>query len=409
MTPTDVTAPTGLSDPGELAPDIHPIAVGPLIDPAVFEAEREKIFRRAWLYFGRADEIPKPGDFKVRRVDVCRTAVIAVRGKDGLIRAFHNLCTHRGNKVVPGLEFEQYGRARGNALTCRFHGWVFDSTGALAHVPDEDEFPGLDKSCLGLKPVCIDTWNGFMFINLSTRPEKTLTQFLAGLNDHYDGYDYSKASLSYKYSATINCNWKVAIHAFIESYHVPTIHQATFPTFAKIDHSRFRAFGPHSASAVYIRSDKRFEPTPATGIASRRLSASPAHRPHPEELPAGINPEKDPGFLFELPQIFPTFGLHLGAGCGYPGLGFFTHEFWPLAQDKTLWLGVNYFVPPTRPSEEIAIRHVNALHRNAWYEDTATMEDTHDALASGMLDVCQLQTAEAMIGHFDAAWHKAMA
>ena len=96
-----------------------------------------------------------------------------------------------------------------------------------------------------------------------------------------------------------------------------------------------------------------------------------------ELLPENINPDERGDFQFEFPVFFPNFLLHLGAGNGYPGMAYFTHQFWPVAVDKTLWEGTNHFRPPETVSERVAIAHTSALHRNTWLEDTSTMEDTY--------------------------------
>ena len=89
-------------------------------------------------------------------------------------------------------------------------------------------------------------------------------------------------------------------------------------------------------------------------------------------------------------------------------MAFFTHEFWPIAHDRTLWIGTNYFREPRTVSEKFALQHVNALHRNAWLEDTWTMEDSQDAMKSGVLEELVLQDEEIMIRHANKVWHDYM-
>lgn len=138
-------------------------------------------------------------------------------------------------------------------------------------------------------------------------------------------------------------------------------------------------------------------PSPATGIFGGLLRSSPVHAPHIDKLPPEINPDRRGDFQFEFPTFFPNFLLHLGAGNGYPGIAFFTHQFWPLSHDTTLWEGTNYFRPPQNLAERVAIAHINALHRNAWSEDTSTTEDSHEALASGVLKQMVLMDEELML------------
>ncbi|NKB37716.1 MAG: Rieske 2Fe-2S domain-containing protein [Gammaproteobacteria bacterium] len=385
-----------------------PIDVAPLIDPDLFELEKEKIFRKTWLLVGREEEIPEPGDYKVRQIDVASTSVIVVRDKTGKINAFHNLCTHRGNKIIQEEGAQTTGRTRSHLMTCRFHAWSFSTDGKLHGVPKEENFNKLDKNCLGLKTIHCEQWQGFIFINLDKTPEKNLVEYLEGMADQFAGYPYHESTVSYRYSTVLNCNWKVAMYAFSEGYHVPTIHAATLPSLAKIEQIDYQCFGPHSTSALYVPPVAGMQPTPATGNLGGRLVTSKQHGPHLDLLPEKINPERRTDFQFEFPVFFPNLVLHLGAGNGYPGMTYFHHQFWPLSVGQTLWEGTNYFRPPKTPSERVAIAHTNALHRNAWLEDTSTMEDTYAALCSGALDEMVLMDEEIMIRNTHRAWHEYM-
>lgn len=385
-----------------------PLDVRPLIDPELFELERERIFGQAWLYVARAEELAEPGDYKLRRLDVANTSVIIVRDKNGKVHAFHNICTHRGNKLIPDQGAQSVGHTATHTLTCRFHAWTFNTDGTLRGVARQESFADLDKSCLGLKRIHCAEWQGFIFINLAETPRQSLVEYLGDVADHYAGYPYHEATLRFRYSTVLNCNWKVSLYAFSEGYHVPTIHQGTFPSLATLEHTEFRCFGPHSTSGLYVPPVPGLEPTPVTANLGGRLRISDRHRPHLELLPDNINPAGRQDFQFEFSVFFPNSVIHLCAGNGYPGMAFFHHQFWPIAVDKTLWEGTNYFRPPETVSERIAIAHTNALHRNAWLEDTSTMEQTYQALSSGVLDEMVLMDEELMIRNTHKYWHDYM-
>lgn len=385
-----------------------PVDVKPMIDPALFELERERIFRQTWLYVARAEEVAEPGDYKLRRLDVAATSVIIVRDRNGEVHAFHNICTHRGNKLIPEQGAQSLGRTETHTLTCRFHAWTFNTDGALRGVARQESFADLDKSCLGLKRIHCEQWEGFIFINLAAQPRQSLTDYLDGMAQHFAGYPYHHATLRLRYSTVLNCNWKVALYAFSEGYHVPTIHKNTFPSLATLEHTEFRCFGPHSTSGLYVPPVPGLEPTPVTANLGGRLRTSKRHRPHLELLPKDMNPAQREDFQFEFSVFFPNLVLHQCAGNGYPGMAFFHHQFWPIAVDKTLWEGTNYFRQPETVSERVAIAHTNALHRNAWLEDTSTMEDTHEALSSGVLEEMLLMDEELMIRNTHKHWHDYM-
>ncbi|KQX18701.1 MULTISPECIES: aromatic ring-hydroxylating oxygenase subunit alpha [unclassified Sphingomonas] len=375
---------------------IDPVSVDAIRDPAVYELEREKIFRRAWLKVAVAWEIPEIGDYKVKEMPVADTSVLIVRGKDGRIRAFHNVCTHRGNKVVPNSDFESYGRSRAGVVTCRFHGWVFGTDGPLKSVPVEEGFGKLDKSCLGLREIACDIWEGFVFINFADPPEQSLLDYLGDFATLFGGYPYAESTTIFRYSTVLECNWKVAHYAFSEGYHVPTIHAGSLPGFRGVEHSDFKLIGPHASSTIY---GAGMDTAASTAAFAGVLHSAEPHRPRPDQLPPGINPTRRTDFQFELPNIFPNFIIHLASGCGYPGMSFFTHQFWPLDHGRTLWEGINYFRPARNAAERAAQLHVNALHRNAWLEDTATMEDTFTGIRSGAIDTMQLMDQEFLIRH----------
>ncbi|MBO9377354.1 Rieske 2Fe-2S domain-containing protein [Sphingomonas histidinilytica] len=375
---------------------VDPVSVEAIRDPAVYELEREKIFRRAWLKVATAWEIPEIGDYKVKEMPVADTSVLIVRGKDGKIRAFHNVCTHRGNKVVPNSDFESFGRARAGVVTCRFHGWVFGTDGPLRSVPMEEGFGKLDKSCLGLREIACDTWEGFVFINFADPPEQSLLDYLGDFARLFGGYPYAESTTVFRYSTVLECNWKVAHQAFSEGYHVPTIHAGSLPGFRGVEHTDFKLMGPHASSTIY---GAGMDTAASTAAFAGVLHASEPHRPRPDQLPPGINPTRRTDFQFELPNLFPNLIIHLSAGCGYPGMSFFTHQFWPLDHGRTLWEGTNYFRPARNAAERVAQLHVNALHRNAWLEDTATMEDTFTGIRSGVIDQMYLMDQEFLIRH----------
>ncbi|HKY03336.1 MAG TPA: Rieske (2Fe-2S) protein, partial [Blastocatellia bacterium] len=110
------------------------IPVAPYVSQEYFEQEREKVFRHTWLNVGRAEEIPQPGDYIVRNIAVLNTSVIIVRGKDGEVRAFHNVCRHRGTKLVWN------DKGSSTKFACNYHGWTYATDGACIGVPEEDMF-----------------------------------------------------------------------------------------------------------------------------------------------------------------------------------------------------------------------------------------------------------------------------
>ena len=375
----------------------QPLPVTTISDPSLFELEKQKVFRKTWLKVATVGEIPAPGDCKVKDLHVLNTSLIIAHGKDGKIRAFHNVCTHRGNLIVPTTENETYVHARGNALMCRFHGWVFSTNGNVRGIPKKEMFASLDPACAKLREVACDVWENFVFINMDPTPSQSLVEYMGGLNAVFGGYPFGESTQAQRYNTVLNCNWKVAMHAFSEGYHVPTIHAGSLPGFRGADHADFKVMSPHASSTIF---GGGMDAMAATTVFGQYLHRSENQRPRPDQLPKTINPSGRTDFQFELPNVFPNLIIHLAAGCGYPGITFFTHQFWPMAHDRTLWEGTTYFRPATTAADRAAQLHISALHRNAWLEDTATMENTFKGVMSGAITAMPLMDQEFLIRHF---------
>ena len=198
-----------------------PIPIEPYTSPAYFEKERERIFRKVWLNVGREEEIPNPGDYFVKDLAVCKTSILVVRGKDAVVRAFHNMCSHRGNQLV----WDQKGAC--HKFTCKFHGWTYALDGTLRHITDEGNFFNVKKETLGMTPVAVDSWEGFIFINVDPHPEQTLQEYLGEeLRSSIKGYPFNQISGNcFSWNVELNANWKTAHDAFMEVYHIPVLHR----------------------------------------------------------------------------------------------------------------------------------------------------------------------------------------
>ncbi|RJG55882.1 aromatic ring-hydroxylating dioxygenase subunit alpha [Sphingobium terrigena] len=369
-----------------------PISTEPYISSQWYEREKEKIFRKTWLCVGRADEIPKAGDYKVKKLAAADTSVILIRGKDGQIRAFHNACAHRGNTVVTETDEETFGGGKAAIVTCRFHGWVYDAEGRLKQVPSEKRFYDcFSKADNGLAPVHCDSWEGFIFVNVAAEPETSLLDYLGDYARHFAGYPFEALDYGFTYRTYLDCNWKVAHDAFAEAYHVDTIHAGSFPNVFSTGLQNVKLMGPHRSCAVCLTLGAK--PTPIAAIANGLARASLVSRSAETMLPPSINPDKRGDFAFELSVLFPNTLIHVSEGI------WFTHQFWPMAHNRTLWEGRYYVKAPKTCSERWATEHAMTLQRNAWLEDTATMEDTQRAMQSRAKLFQHLQDDEILIRH----------
>ena len=149
--------------------------------------------------------------------------MIIVRNAAGEARAFHNMCRHRGNKLVwqDFPQEETSGVCR--QFTCKYHGWRYDLDGALTFVQQESEFFDLDLGDYGLVPVRCEVWEGFIFVNLDDEAPP-LRDYMGRLGAGLEGYPFDKLTQVHKFRAEVGSNWKLFIDAFMEFYHAPVLH-----------------------------------------------------------------------------------------------------------------------------------------------------------------------------------------
>ena len=186
------------------------------------EAEYDRLWPTVWHLGGVLADLEEEGD--IVRHNFGRESIIMVRQADGSIRAFHNACPHRGNRLVLG------DLASTERITCGYHGWQFDTSGTLVHVQDPDDFPG-GNPCgrVKLAEVRCETWGPFIFWNMDL-DAKPLVEWLAPLTERLANYGLDNWVRVMALSADCEFNWKIIRDNFNESYHLPTIHPelATF-------------------------------------------------------------------------------------------------------------------------------------------------------------------------------------
>jgi choline monooxygenase len=173
-------------------------------DPEVLRAEQEQIFRRTWQYAGHLGQLPEPGSrFAARAGDV---PVLVVRDEGGEVRAFLNVCRHRGSVLVdePGTSA---------TIQCRYHAWTYGLDGSLRAAPRADE--GLDRGDLGLRPVRVETHGPLVFVN----PDLDAPAF-----DRLPDLELDALRFHVRLPYVLEANWKVALENYLECYHCPVAH-----------------------------------------------------------------------------------------------------------------------------------------------------------------------------------------
>ena len=184
--------------------------------PETFAAERERIFARGWICAGRLEQLERPGDFLT--AEVGGESVIVVRGKDERVRAFYNVCRHRGTRLCT----EPAGRFAGS-VQCPYHAWTYGLDGTLLAARTMDEVEGFDRSVLALNPVRLETWEGFVFVSLAAAPEPFADAF-APLVGRFARWHLGALRTARTIEYALACNWKLVFQNYSECYHCPLVH-----------------------------------------------------------------------------------------------------------------------------------------------------------------------------------------
>lgn len=186
------------------------------VDPRFHLVDRDAVFARTWQGVGDVTMIPAPGDYFL--ATVADDPVIVLRDRDGTLRAFYNVCRHRGGP----LALEPRGCVK--ALTCKYHGWTYLLDGTLRGVPQFDRTELFDKRDYGLVPIAVDTWQGLIFVNLEPERAPPLAEVLAGIEERIRPNRLDRKRLVHRVDYRVDANWKAYVDNFLEGYHIPHVH-----------------------------------------------------------------------------------------------------------------------------------------------------------------------------------------
>jgi len=207
--------------------------------PDFMKLEWERMWKRSWLMGCREDDIPEPGDYVC--TEIGREAILIVRQADMSIRAFYNVCQHRGNRLVPP------GIGKLKSFKCAYHHWEYGLDGDFVRIPDKETFPQ-GTPCQGLPEVACDSWGSFVWYNLNKQAEP-LAEFLGVIPEHLDPYHFDRMAMTRDWTIEWDCNWKASVDAFNESYHVQGIHPQLLYYLDDLD-IQIDCYGRHSRYLV---------------------------------------------------------------------------------------------------------------------------------------------------------------
>lgn len=186
-------------------------------DPRIGDLERRAVFGRSWQMVGRVDQVERPGDYLT--ADVAGEPIVVVRGEDGLLRGFFNVCRHHAAAVMT----EPCGRAQ--KLKCPYHGWTYGLDGAFRSAPEMEDLSRFDPADQGLVPVAVDTWEKLVFVYTDKDPPP-LREHLGEMAPHLTSLRIGDLHFQERRSWDIQCNWKVFVDNYLDGgYHIPFLHK----------------------------------------------------------------------------------------------------------------------------------------------------------------------------------------
>jgi phenylpropionate dioxygenase-like ring-hydroxylating dioxygenase large terminal subunit len=332
------------------------------------------------------EQLPKVGSYFTKEIDAAGTSIVIVRASLDKINAFHNICRHRGNKLV-WTDFpreETSGTCR--QFTCKYHAWRYGLDGQCTFVQQESEFFNVDKSDFGLAMVQADVWEGFIFVNLDPANTTPLREYMGALGKGLEGYPFHELTQVHKYRAEVGSNWKLFIDAFAEFYHAPILHakQSVSEESQKLMEVGYEALayeldGPHGMVSSWggMAPPKDLDMVKPIERKLRSGLFGPWDGPDFGELPPGINPARHKAWGIDSFVFFPNFMVLIWK----PGW-VLTYHYWPTSYNTHIFEGTCYFVPPKNARERVAQEMAVVTFKEYALQDGNTLEATQTMLES---------------------------
>ena len=356
--------------PPEGFPAFPPIPGGRYVDPDFLAIEECALWKRSWLYACHIDELPEAGSYLLFRKT--GSPILIVRGKDGQIRGFYNTCRHRGGPLVK----DRCGKSRGG-FVCGYHGWTYDLEGKLVNLRDRRDFVGLDFGEHGLVTVRCERLGNWVFINEDPQAEPLLDH-LGPIPEHLAQFDLDTIRHVDSRSYDVACNVKVLLDAFLEVYHLKSIHKDTVDRF--LDHRGTDIVlwpNGHSLMVTPNRRDDWVDP------GTRGMAEFPSVTELPQRYNLSYN-------------LYPNLVTPV-APTGMPFL-----VFWPVSSN-TMRIECHWFAPDWGDGERDPLweTRINNFER-ILYEDTQFAPQIQESVESPGFKGISLNYQERRIYH----WHE---
>ncbi|MBA4090460.1 MAG: aromatic ring-hydroxylating dioxygenase subunit alpha [Sphingobium sp.] len=340
-------------------------------DPEFFAVEVERIFRPAWQIVCHQSDIPTPGDFHT--LDMIGESVIVIRGDDGTVRAFTNVCRHRGARIVDGAS----GCAK--KLVCPYHGWTYETDGRLTGVPMKASYgAAFAMADHGLIPVEVESWQGFLFVRLANDSGPSVAQMMASYREEVAAYRFEDMRALGRVTLRPRpVNWKNIGDNYSDGLHIAVAHPGLK-----------RLMGDGYGVEASRHADKMWGPI------LDRPSANLSERAYQHVLPdvPHLPPERQR--LWTYYKLWPNFAFDI-----YPDQVDFM-QWLPVSPTQTLIREISYALPDTR-REMKAARYLNwRINRQVNAEDTELVARVQAGMASASFTVGPLSEREVALRHF---------
>ena len=341
-----------------------------------FALEIERLFKRRWLLAAHVSDVSEAGDYVT--FEAFGESALVVRGSDGRVRAFHNVCRHRGARLVDGAR----GRC-GAWLTCPFHGWSYDLDGALVSVPAADTFAGLDFAQHGLAALPMEIWMGFVFVRFG---------------DGGDGGETDSVAQTMKPVEALLAPYRLSEMTPLSRAHFHEVRAYNWKTIHDIDNEGYHVPAGHPALRQLYGKDYRDELYAHIPVSFAALNDKPARlwsvRHYQKLLPDFAHLPAEHRRLWLYVGVFPNLVLALYPDC---------MEFYmtiPLSPEATRFVGGGYALPDERRSARAA-RYLNArINRMTDREDEAFVRRLRDGMRSSAFPTVRLSSLEQGVLEF---------
>ncbi len=338
-------------------------------DPEFFEAENARFLRAALQVVCHLSELPNTGDW--RSLDYLGESVIVVRGDDGEVRAFANVCRHRGSRLVDG----EAGCAK--KLVCPYHAWTYGLDGRLTGVPMKAEYPGLDQGKLGLAPIALEIWRGFVFVTLEPGAP-SVAEMMAPYEHEIAPYRFEELQPIGRVTLRPRAlNWKAIADNYSDGLHIPIGHPGLT-----------RLFGRSYAIEANAHVDRM------SGLLAERPSANPSERAYQALLPRVDHLPEAQQKLWLYYKLWPNVAFDI-----YPDQIDFM-QFLPTSATTTTIREISYALPDDR-REMRAARYLNwRINRQVNAEDTRLIDRVQAGMATPRYVAGPLGTSEVCLRSF---------